>query len=110
MWTIVLVIAVIYLIIQAFRYSIALGIGAVLGVLAYGYFRWYSNFCTTRARAIYSKDVGKAMEWFERGYKHGMTIGQQEVYAYYLLREGQTEKSEEIYNHLLSQRLRPNRD
>lgn len=107
MWNAILFIAVIYLIVQAFRFNVFIGIGAVLAVIAYGYFRWYSEFCTTRAKAVYSKDPEKALEWFERGFRRGMTIGQQEAYAYYLLREGKTERAEEIYNHLLIQRLKP---
>jgi len=107
MWSILFFVAVIYLIVQAFRFHVALGIGAIVVTLSYGYLRWYSNFCTTQARAVYSKDPQKALKWFERGYKQGMTIGQQEVYAYYLLREGHVEKAEKIYKHLLIQKLRP---
>ncbi len=107
MWSILLFAAVIYLIIQAFKFHILLGFGAIIAVLVYGYLRWYSDFCTTKARSVYSKDPQKALEWFERGYKRGMTIGQQEAYAYYLLREGQVEKAEKIYKHLLIQKLRP---
>lgn len=107
MWNVILFIAVIYLIVQAFRFNIFVGFGAILAVIAYGYFRWYSEFCTTRAKAVYSKDPEKALLWFERGYKRGMTIGQQEIYAYYLLREGKTQRAEEIYNHLLIQKLKP---
>lgn len=107
MWNAILFVAVIYLIVQAFRFNVFIGIGAVLAVIAYGYFRWYSEFCTTRAKTVYSKDPEKALQWFERGYKRGMTIGQQEAYAYYLLREGKTERAEKIYNHLLIQRLKP---
>lgn len=107
MWSILFFVAVIYLIVQAFRFHVALGIGAVVVTLLYGYLRWYSSFCTTQARAVYSKDPQKALKWFERGYKRGMTIGQQEVYAYYLLREGHVEKAEKIYKHLLIQKLRP---
>lgn len=107
MWNAILFIAVIYLVYQAFRVNLFVGIGAVLAVLVYGYFRWYSEFCTAKAKAIYSKDPKKALQWFERGFKRGMTIGQQEAYAYYLLREGEVERAEQIYRHLLVQKLKP---
>lgn len=107
MWNIILLIAVVYVIVQAFRLNVFIGVGAILAVIAYGYFKWYSEFCTARAKTVYSKDPKKALLWFERGYKRGMTIAQQEAYAYYLLREGQTERAETIYNHLLIQRLKP---
>ena len=107
MWSILLFAAAIYLIVKAFQFHVLAGFGAIVAILVYGYFRWYSDFCTTKARAIYTKEPQKALLWFERGYKHGMTIGQQEIYAYYLLREGQVEKSEKIYKHLLIQKLKP---
>ncbi|MBO5929726.1 MAG: tetratricopeptide repeat protein [Clostridia bacterium] len=107
MWSILLFAAVIYLIVKAFQFHVFMGIGAIVVTLLYGYFRWYSDFCTTQGRAVYAKDPQKALAWFERGYKRGMTIGQQEVYAYYLLREGEVEKSEKIYRNLLIQRLKP---
>lgn len=107
MWSIILFVAVIYLTYQAFRFHWLFGVAVVLAVLAYGYFKWFSEFCTLKAKAMYAKDPKRALSWFERGYKHGMTIAQQESYAYYLLREGEVERSEKIYQTLLSQRLRP---
>lgn len=107
MFNFILLVAVVYLIVQAFQFHVVAGIGAIIAVLAFGYFKWYTNFCVTKARVLYGKDPEKALEWFARGYKHGMNIGQQETYAYYLLREGETQRAEEIYNHLLSQNLKP---
>jgi len=106
MWSVIFFIAVIYLIIQAFQVNVYVGVGAVLAVLAYGYFRWYAEFCTLRARAVYANDPEKAIVWFERAYKRGMTIAQKETFAYYLLREGETERAEEIYQQLLRQPLK----
>lgn len=106
MWSIILFIAVIYLIIQAFKFNLYVGIGAVLAVLVYGYYKWYAEFCTAKAKSVYPKDAEKALAWFERGYKRGMSIGQKEAYAYYLLREGEVEKSERLYNSILAQKLK----
>lgn len=105
MFTILFLIAVVYLLINAWKMNIYLGIGAVLVALAYIYFKWYSDFCVGRARNVYRKDAKKAMEWFARAYKRGMNIKQLETYAYYLLREGEIELSEEIYKNILNQNL-----
>lgn len=107
MWTLLFFVAVVYLIITAFRFHVAAGIGAILAVLAYGYFKWYADFCVTKAKAEYGKDPEKAFTWFERAEKRGMNIGQMEAYAYYLLREGYVEKSEAIYHKLLAQNVKP---
>lgn len=107
MWSFLFFVAVVYLLIQAFRFHVAAGIGAILAILAYGYFKWYADYCVTKARSVYPKDPAKAMQWFLRAEKRGMNIKQMEIYAYYLLREGEVEKSEKIYNTLLRQNLKP---
>jgi len=107
MWTLLFFVAVVYLIYTAFQFHVAAGIGAILAVLAYGYFKWYADFCVGKAKAEYSKDPEKAFAWFERAEKRGMNIGQMEAYAYYLMREGYVEKSEAIYNKLLAQNVKP---
>jgi len=104
---IILAFAVIYLIYCAFTVNIFVGIIATLLVLAYGYFKWYSSFCISKAKSVYGKKPEKALKWFERAEKHKMNIGQMETYAYYLLREGNVEKSEEIYKKLLKAGLKP---
>jgi len=45
MWTLLFFVAVVYLIYTAFQFHVAAGIGAILAVLAYGYFKWYADFC-----------------------------------------------------------------
>jgi len=82
------------------------GIVAVVALLAYAYYRWYPNFCVSKAKKIYRKDPEAGMKWFERCEKR-MNIGQMEIYAFYLLREGKAEKSEEIYKRLLKSGLKP---
>lgn len=105
--TFLVLIAAGYLIYVAFNYHPIAGIGAVLLLLAYGYYKWFSDFCVAKARNIYPKDSEKALKWFERAEKHRMNIGQMRVYAYYLLREGKVEKSEEIYKKILKAGLKP---
>ena len=107
MWTLLLIVAVGYLIYTAFQFSVAAGIGAVIAVAAYGYFKWYTDFCVSKAKAEYRKDPEKAFVWFERAEKKGMNIGQMQAYAYYLMREGHVEKSEALYKKILSQNVKP---
>ena len=104
--TILLFLAAIYLIYAAFRYNLYLGVASVVVLLLYGYFKWYPGFCVTHAKRVYRKDPEKALKWFARAEKK-MNIGQMEVYAFYLMREGKAEKSEEIYKKLLSASLKP---
>ena len=103
---ILLFIAAAYLIYSAFRVNAILGFVAIVALVLYGYLKWYPGFCVMQARKIYRKDPEKSLKWFSRAEKHRMNIGQMEVYAYYLLREGKVEKSEEIYKKLLSASLR----
>lgn len=107
MLNVLIIIAAIYLVYHAFSYNLIVGLLAALAVLAYIYFLWYAEFCVARGKAVYKKDAKAGLRWFERAYKRGMKTNQLEVYAYYLLREGETEKSEKIYEKLLSQRLSP---
>lgn len=104
---ILLLIAALYLIYAAYRFNAIVGIISTIALLAYGYFKWYPGFCIAQARKVYRKDPEKSLKWFSHAEKHGMNIGQMEVYAYYLMREGKTEKSEEIYKQLLKSRLNP---
>lgn len=104
---ILLLIAAVYLIYSAFMFNVLVGALVLVALLIYGYLKWYPNFCVMHARKVYRADPNKALKWFERAEKHKMNIGQMEVYAYYLLREGKVEKSEEIYKKLLKAALRP---
>lgn len=107
MFNVIFIIAAIYLVYQAFAYNILVGLVAVLAVFAYIYFLWYTDFCVSRGRAVYKIDAKAGLRWFERAYKRGMKSKQLEIYAYYLLREGETEKAEKIYESLLKQHLTP---
>lgn len=107
MWTAIFIVAVIYVLWNAFQANLWVGLVMTLALLAFLYFFWYADFCTNKARAVYPKDAKKAMKWFSRAYKKGMNIGQQQIYAYYLMREGEVEKSEKIYHDLLTARLKP---
>ena len=104
---ILLFLAAIYLIYSAYMFNPIVGALAFIGLLLYGYFRWFPNYCVIHARRIYRKDSEKALKWFARAEKLKMNIGQMEIYAYYLMREGKVEKSEEIYKKLLRAALKP---
>ena len=103
---VLLFIAAAYLIYSAFRFNVIVGALSVVVLLVYAYYRWYPNFCVAQARKVYRKDPEAGMKWFERTEKR-MNIGQLELYAFYLLREGKVEKSEEIYQRLLKSGLKP---
>lgn len=101
-------IAAIYLIYVVFAsFGLIAGIAATLLLLLYFYFKWLPGFCVARARNVYPKDAEKALKLFARAEKFRMNIGQMRIYAYYLLREGKVEKSEEIYKKLLTSGLKP---
>lgn len=100
------IIALLYLIYSAFTINLFVGIGAAILLLVYAYFKWYPNMAMSRAKRVYSSDPEKALAIFAKTEKR-MNIAQLETYAYYLLREGQTEKSEEIYKKLLTAGLKP---
>jgi len=104
---VILILAALYVIYSLFTVNLILGIVGVVAFLLYGYFKWYPKFCVYQARKVYRKDSESAMKWFERAEKRKMNIGQMELYAYYLMREGKVEKSEEIYKKLLAAPLRP---
>ncbi len=99
-------IAILYIIYNAFTINLFVGIGATILLLVYVYFKWYPTFCIARGRKVYGNNPEKALEIFAKAEKR-MNIAQLQTYAYYLLREGKTEKSEEIYKNLLSAGLKP---
>lgn len=105
--TILLFLAAAYLVYSAYMFNPIVGALALVALLVYGYFKWYPGFCVTKARKIYRKDPKASLKWFARAEKRKMNIGQMEVYAYYLMREGQAEKAEEIYKKLLAAALKP---
>ena len=104
---ILLFIAVLYLLYSAFRFNVIVGAVATVLVLVFGILKWYPEFCITKAKRVYRKDPEKALRWFARAEKFRLNIKQMEIYAYYLMREGKVEKSEEIYQKLLKAPLNP---
>lgn len=102
-----LLIAAVYLIYSAFKFNAIVGAIATVVVLVLGILKWYPDFCVSTAKRVYRKDPEKALRWFERAEKRKMNIAQMEIYAYYLMREGKAEKSEEIYKKLLKSGLNP---
>lgn len=105
--SILLLIAVVYLLYSAYRFNLIVGAVATVVVLILGVLKWYPDFCITKARRVYRKDPEKALRWFARAEKFKLNIKQMEIYAYYLMREGKVEKSEEIYQKLLKAPLNP---
>ena len=105
--SIFLFIAVVYLLYSAYRFNLIVGAVATVVVLILGVLKWYPDFCITKARRVYRKDPEKALRWFARAEKFKLNIKQMEIYAYYLMREGKVEKSEEIYQKLLKAPLNP---
>ena len=103
MWDLLIIVAGCFLTIKLSQASFVLG--AIAGLLVIGIiiFRKFTTICTMVAMRNYT--TGKkinAFKWFDKGYKHGMTAQQKVTYAYYLLREGKTEKAEQVYNGMLA--------
>ncbi|MBQ2696325.1 MAG: hypothetical protein IJF61_03380, partial [Clostridia bacterium] len=72
------------------------------------YFKRYTGFCISMAMRYYGiSDIKTAFRWFEKAEKRGMNPKQKITYAYYLMREGRVEKSENILNAVLAFKLAP---
>ncbi len=101
-------IAIIGLIIWVFTKSLLWGIILLLAIGLYLCFANYTSMCMAMALRQYgSGNVDDAFRWFEKAEKRGMNGKQKISYAYYLMREGRVEKSEEILNRLLAFKLSP---
>lgn len=108
MLKLLLPIVIIGLIIWVFTKSLLWGILLLLGIGLYLFFSNYTNMCMTMAVRQYGNgNIDDAFRWFEKAEKHGMNGKQKISYAYYLMREGRVEKSEEILNRLLAFKLTP---
>ena len=103
---ILLIAAALYLIYSAFATNFYFGLIVTVALLIYGYFKWYPALCILHAKKIYKKNAIGALKWFKRVEKR-MNARQLNIYAYYLMREGQAEKSEEIYQKILNTPLKP---
>ncbi len=107
MLEVVIIILGAFLVFQVCKFNILLGLVVAAILLFYAYFKRYTKLCIAMAMRNYTKgDVGKAFDWFERGYKHGMDINQKMTYAYYLLRSGRTERAEEMILSVLGRNLK----
>lgn len=79
-----------------------IGLFATLAFFAVLYVKRYTAFCMLLAYRNYAKgETEKSFLWFERGFKHGMNVKQKVTFAYYLLREGKTDRSEEVLSSVL---------
>ena len=78
------------------------GAFATLLFLVVLYAKRFTAFCMIKAYRAYAvKNKEKAINWFEKGYKHGMNVKQKVTFSYYLLREGKTERAEEVLGSIL---------
>lgn len=78
----------------------------VLGL--YFYLKRYSKLCVSMAISNYAKgNINACFRWYERAYKRGMDTAQKITYAYYLMREGRIERSENLLNAVLAFPLKP---
>lgn len=78
------------------------GVFATLAFLLVLYIKRFTALCMLFAYRNYAKgEKEKSITWFERGYKHGMNVKQKVTFAYYLLREGKTDRSEEVLSSIL---------
>ena len=86
-------------------YAIGLVPGLLLSVLIFSVliYRHFTALCMAIAMRCYTNGKKKkAMNWFERGYKRGMKLNETLTYFYYLLREGEIDRCEEILNGILA--------
>jgi len=78
------------------------GAFATLLFLVVLYIKRFTAFCMIKAyRAYARKEKDKSIAWFEKGYKHGMDVKQKVTFSYYLLREGKTQRAEEVLGSIL---------
>lgn len=91
------------LVMNIMKSNVALGLLALVLLVLYYLYSNYSSICFMVAMKKYSNgNKDEAFDWFHKAYKHKTTLNQKVTYAYYLLREGRTEKAESIYNSLLA--------
>jgi len=108
MLEIILLIGFVALTIWAFCTNLLWGIIVLIALGAYFYIKRYSKLCVSMALRCYSRDdVKGCFRWFERAYKRGMDTQQKITYAYYLMREGRVERSENLLNAVLAFKLKP---
>ncbi|MBQ9915070.1 MAG: tetratricopeptide repeat protein [Clostridia bacterium] len=75
----------------------------LLAILLLFYFK-FSAFCTIMATQSYQRgQIESAFNWFSKAEQRGMDMNQKITYAYYLLREGKVEKSEELLKAVLAE-------
>lgn len=79
-----------------------IGLFATLIFLFVLYVKRFPAVCMVFAYRNYTKgEKDKAFSWFERAYNHGMNVKQKITYAYYLLREGKADRSEQVLSTIL---------
>jgi len=102
MFGLLMFIAALFIIWLYITSGVAIGFFATLIFLTVLYIKKFTSLCMIFAYRNYAKgEKCKSLNWFERGFKHGMNVKQKVTYAYYLLREGKTDKSEEVLSSVL---------
>ncbi|MBE7010541.1 MAG: hypothetical protein E7418_03510 [Ruminococcaceae bacterium] len=108
MLEIILLIGFLALTIWAFCTNLIWGLIVLVVLGIYFYVKRYSRLCISLALQNYAKgDINGCFRWYERAYNHGMDVQQKITYAYYLMREGRVERSENLLNAVLAFPLKP---
>ena len=98
-----LILFLIALVIWGFSTSLVWGVGLLIAVSLYYYFKRYATLCMMMALRAYGKgDINGSFRWFERGEKKGYNTRQKITYAYYLMREGRVKRSEAMLDSVLA--------
>lgn len=108
MLEIILPIGFIALTVWAFFTNVLWGVIVLLALGLYFYLKRFANLCVLMALRNYgNQNINGCFRWFERAYKRGMNTQQKITYAYYLMREGRVERSENLLNSVLAFQLKP---
>lgn len=103
MFFLLMLVAAAFIVWLYFTSGPVIGVAATIIYFVVLYVKRYTAFCMLLAYRKYAAgEFEKSFAWFERGYNHGMTVKQKVTYAYYLLREGRTDRSEEVLNTILA--------
>lgn len=102
MWDVIIAIVGGFVVYSTCQTNMVGGILLALLIIAYLVFRRRVAFSMGFAMKNFNKgEREKAMQWLDRAYKMGMKFNEKMTYAYYLLREGRTDKCEEVLSAIL---------
>ena len=102
MWDFIIAIVGGFVVYSTCQSNMLVGILLALLIIAYLIYRRRVAFSMGFAMKNFNKgEREKAMQWLDRAYKMGMKFNDKMTYAYYLLREGKTDKCEEVLSAIL---------